>query len=295
MMMIALFGGSSFAELKKVEIVTTPDGKITGVVTQSLNISCSLVAASSQDDSTDTADFTKITSVVINQKRNGKYEPIASLLEGKDIPTLFPPFDDAIDVSCKIDTGSIEFTVPKPLQKHTGKLQCVVRGNTKDLPKNVKAEVDVRYEAPSVTNLANYIIDLEKQLHAEDKRQDTEIKRQDKEDKRLQREVNRVEDETSAGYVAKADIQQGWARAVFRSLGPKTDTVYITFPHRYSKAPRVFLSLRYSWGGGSETEARDYKILAKSITQTGFSLECEVLVHSYISDMLVNWIAFPSP
>jgi len=333
MMIITLCGGTSLAVPKKVKIVTTPDDKIIHVLTPSLKIACSLVPASSKDDPKKKANFTKITSVTINQKRSGKYEHIASLILDKDKPTLFSPFDDdAIKTSQNLATGFLELTVPKPQEKHTGTLQCVVRGNKKDIFGKIEAEVEVGYEEPSLPNMAKYIYDLEKQLHSEDKQLQGDVKRLDKEDKRLdtedkqlqgdvkrldkedkrldkkdkqlQENVQRVEDEMSAGYVAKSDIQQGdfnWfpTPQKFHETGDRI-LKHINFPHRYNKAPKVFVAVRYIFGNGhivdwDSNTGSEYGLGVWSVTTTGFDLECKVYKFSYVNWMRVVWIAFPSP
>ena len=103
--------------------------------------------------------------------------------------------------------------------------------------------------------------------------------------------------------VSKSDIQQGEVECS-PGKGPNTDTVQVFFPQRYSKAPRVFLSVRLIEGNadhnpdGSYTDddtGTEYYIEAQSVTQTGFRLRCEVFTYSYIKTMSVYWIAFASP
>jgi len=289
--------GSSLGEDRKpqMEIDVEDTTNIVPPLTQSLSLTCSLVPATSSDPNDKKADFVSITAVYITLKAPGKTDKdVAKVTSFKpDQPTLSDLLPRATILGFDLSDGFIKVGVAEPDSQHAGEYTCKVVGlNTAEDTVTLTHKATVQYTAPDVGDLADYIHTLELQLEEKDASQDTEMKRK-----------NQKQDTEINKRVSKADIQQGYGFC-YPGTGERDNYVQINFPHRYSKVPNVFLSTRHIFGNaaynpdGGRTDddtGSEYYINADQVTQTGFRLRCRVYKYSYINEMSVYWIAFPSP
>jgi len=113
-------------------------------------------------------------------------------------------------------------------------------------------------------------------------------------EKKLQDEDTRLNGEINKRL--SGDIQQGYA-VCLPGAGYNVDVQQVSFPHSFSKVPRVFIALGSIYGNGASSSddhtGSEFYIGANSITESGFTLHCVVYRHSYIQKMKVMWIALP--
>jgi len=353
-----MMAGSCLGEDRKPQMEIDLEGTTDDIVpplTQSLNLTCSLVPATGKDPKDKKADFKTITGVYINLKALGSEEEADAAkisISDPDNATLSGLLPRATIMGSSLSEGFINVGVAAPHINHAGEYTCKVIGiNTAGDPVILTHKASVQlYKDPEVVNLAKYVhkleLQLEKKIASQDenvasqisniktkyqnqetdiynietknRNQDTDITNIKTKNQNQETDIYNIEtknqnqdtditniktrnwkqDTEINKRVSKADIQQG--RTVFYpGIGRYTEYRQITFPHRYSKAPKVFLSVRQIYGNESsdtdDNTGSEYKIHAYPVTQTGFRLQCTVYKYSYINQMSVYWIAFPSP
>jgi len=306
-----MMAGSSLGEDRKPQMEIDVEGTtdIVPPLTKSLNLTCSLVPATDSDPKDKKADFKRITGVYIDLKKADSDEEadVAKItIANPGNATLSGLLPRATIIEFSLSKGFIIVGVAWPDINHARDYTCKVVGiNTaEDHVTLTTHKTSVQHTAPDVAKLANYIHTLELQLEEKVDTHDTDINNIKTENRNQETDIynietkNRNQDTEINKRVSKADIQQGY-KLCSPGTGPNTVYEQVNFPHRYSKAPRVFLSTRHIHGndvsGTDDDTGIEYWINADQVTQTGFRLKCHVYRYSHIEWMSVQWIATPNP
>jgi len=168
-MMTLMMSGSSLGEDQKPQMEIDLEGTtdIVPPLTQSLNLTCSLVPATGSDPEDKKADFKTITGVYINLKATDRREEedVAKItISDPDNATLSGLLPRATIIEFGLSEGFIKVGVAAPDSKHAGEYTCKVTGNNTDEdPVTLTHKASVRYTAPDVEDLAKYIHKMELQ------------------------------------------------------------------------------------------------------------------------------------
>jgi len=298
-----MMAGSSLGEHQKPQMKIDVEGTthIVAPLTESLNLTCSLVPAAASDPKDKKADFKTITGVYIDLKKAGSDDEEADVakmtISSPGNATLSGLLPRATIIEFDLSKGFIKVGVAEPDINHAGTYTCKVAGlNAADDPVTLTThKTSVQHMTPEMGDIIEHIHGMKKEIQ----QQSTKLQQQSTKLADMEERFGHVETGTLSFYrpsnsFSASDTYRYNKLAAGRSYNMRYKDTTVAFSKPYTTPPSITWSVGFLYDGRTYLM---YSVDLMSVSTKSFTLRVGVY-HSAITDymfddLVLQWTSIP--